>query len=202
MIDFEAQKRERAKIIQRTTLKTALYNPSWWSKHPFLDENYANVKGVPTAGERGIFKYYSFPIWETPANQYEELSFRMRVPHSWDGLTCPWFVAITAPTAAEDIGDKYQFQMEWQSGDIGSIIPDTVQETLTSEVTLINTDAFYGYIIAFEVDCTTMVRGQNVQWRLRRIAASTNEVTAEPAVLHWDTRWYINRLGTQSIQGY
>ena len=202
-INFDAQKREPSnKILTRTTLKEALSDPLWVSRPPFLDENYANVKGVPTAIERGLFKAYSFPIWSTPANQDEELSFRQRVSHSWDGVTCPWFVAITMSTGAEDIGDKYQFQMEWQSGDIGEIIPNTTAETLTSEVTIENTDAFYGYIIAFEVDCTTIVAGQNIQWRLRRIAASADEVTAEPAVLHWDTRWRMNKLGTESIQGY
>ena len=203
MIDFSQQKIDKLKrVIERTTLKTALYNPSWVSRPPFLDENYANVKGVPTAIDRGLFKAYSFPVWSTPANPDEELSFRQRVSHSWDGITCPWFVAITMPTGVEDVGDKYKFQMEWQSADIGEIVPDTTAETLTSEVTIVNTDAFYGYIIAFEVCAATLVSGQNIQWRLRRIAASANEVTNEVAVLHWDTRWHMGKLGTQSIQGY
>ena len=203
MIDFDAQKKEPStKILTRTTVQEALINPLWVSRPPFLDENYANVKGVPTAIERGLFKAYSFPVWSTPANQDEELSFRQRVSHSWDKVTHPWFVAITMPTAAEDIGDKYQFQMEWQSADIGEIIPTTTAETLTSEVTIEHTDAFYGYIIAFQVDCATLAPGQNIQWRLRRIAASANEVAAEVAVLHWDTRWRRSKLGTKSIQGY
>lgn len=174
----------------------------WISKHPFLDENYSNTKGIPTQIERGLYKGYSMDIWETPAKPFEELSFRIRVPHEWDGITCPWFVAITAPTGAEDIGDKYQFQMEWVAADIGEIIPDTITETIAYEVTIENTDAWHGYIIAFEIDCSTVVGGQNMQWRLRRIAASANEVTAEPVVFHWDTRWPINRRGTKSIQGY
>lgn len=203
MIDFDAQKRDPStRSITRTTLKTALTNPLWVSRPPFLDENYANVKGVPTAIDRGLFKAYSFPIWETPAQQDEELSFRQRVSHSWDGVTCPWFVALTMPTGAEDVGDKYQFQMEWQAADLGEIIPNTVADTLTSEVTIVNTDAFYGYIIAFQVCAAKLVPGQNIQWRLRRIAASANEVDNEVAVLHWDTRWRRNKLGTDSIQGY
>ena len=203
MIDFDAQKREPlTKTITKTTLKTALTNPLWVSRPPFLDENYANVKGVPTAIERGLFKSYSFPVWSTPANQDEELSFRQRVSHSWDRVTHPWFVAITMPTGAEDVGDKYQFQIEWQAADIGEIIPNTTAETLTSEVTIENTDAFYAYIIAFQVDCATLVPGQNIQWRLRRIAATANEVDNEVAVIHWDTRWRRNKLGTESIQGY
>ena len=179
-------------------------NPHWKSIHPFLDENYSNDKSIPTLVARGLFHAYSMDIWETPAKPYEELLFRMRVPHTWDGVTCPWLVAITAPSATEDVGDKYKFQMEWQSGDIGAVMPDTIQETLTSEVTLIagQNTAWFAHIIAFEVDCSTIVRGQNLQWRLRRIAASENEVTAEPVIFHWDTRWKMNKLGTNSIQGY
>jgi hypothetical protein len=174
----------------------------WRSKHPFLDENYSNEKGIPTQISRGLYKGYSMDIWETPAKPFEELSFRMRIPHSWDGVTCPWFVAITAPSGAEDIGDKYKFQMEWVSADIGEVLPDTTTDTIISEVSIINTSAWYGYIIAFEVDCTTMVSGQNIQWRIRRVAASENEVTNEPVIFHWDTRWKMKGLGTESIQGY
>ncbi|MCK4814687.1 hypothetical protein KA005_02865 [bacterium] len=179
-------------------------DPHWTSRNPFLDENYSNDKGIPTLINRGLFNGYSIDIWETPAKPFEELLFRTRVPHEWDGETCPWFVAITAPSATEDVNDKYKFQIEWQSGDIGAILPDTIQETLTSEVTLIagQNTAWFAHIIAFEIDCTTLFRGQNMQWRLRRVAASANEVTAEPVVYHWDTRWYMDKLGTKSIQGY
>lgn len=179
-------------------------NTAWVSEHPFLDENYSNDKAIPTMVNRGLFRGYSMDIWETPAKLFEELLFKMRVPHVWDGLTNPWFVAITAPSGDETINDKYQFQMEWQSGDIGAIIPDSIQETILYEVTLISGENVNGFahIIAFEADATTIVRGQNIQWRLRRIAASANEVTNEPIIYHWDTRWKISRLGTKSIQGY
>lgn len=179
-----------------------LKSKSWISKHPFVDENFANSQGVPTDVGRGLFRGYSMPIWSTPANQYEQLLYRIRVPHGWDGSTNPYFVAITATSGAEDIGDKYQFQLEWESEDILNIIPDTTAETLTSEVTLTTTDAWYANIVSFELTATTLVSGQNLQCRLRRIAASANEVTNEPVVFHWDTRWKMNRLGTDSTQGY
>ena len=182
--------------------KTPIVNPFWASIHPFLDENYSNDKSIPTQINRGIFYGYSMDIWETPAKPFEELLFKQRVPHTWDGSTNPYFVAITATTGVEDIGDKYKFQMEWQSEDILHIIPDTIQETLTSEVTLTTTDAWYANIIQFECDASTMVAGQNIQWRLRRVAASADEVTNEPVVFHWDTRWKMNKIGSISIQGY
>lgn len=176
----------------------------WKSVHPFLDENYSNTKAIPTMTNRGLFRGYLMDIWETPAKPYEELLFRLRVPHRWDGVTNPWFVCITAPSGDETADDKYKFQMEWQSGDVGAVLPDTIQETIVCEVTLVSGENANGFahIIAFEADATTLVAGQNMQWRLRRIAASANEVTADPVIYHWDTRWKLNKLGTDSIQGY
>lgn len=184
-------------------IPSPLYSTYWTSRAPFLDENNANDNGVPTQVERGLFKGYSFPIWSDPAQVNEELSFRIRVPHRWDGTTNPWFVAITAIPAAEDIGDKYKFQLEWQSADVGGIISATIQETLTDEITLTDGSAWQSEeILAFELTATTIARGQNVQLRLRRIAASSAEIAGEAAVFHWDTRWKMNRIGTVTIQGY
>lgn len=170
----------------------------WLSVPPFLDENSSNVANKPTLVIRGLFGGYSLP--EYAAN--EELLFRMRVPHEWDGVTNPRFVAITSISAGEDVGDKYQFQLEWQAEDILNIIPDTTAETLTDEVTVADGTAYYAEIINFELDAATIVAGQNIQLRLRRIAASASTVTNEIIVWHWDTRWKMNKIGTDSIQGY
>ena len=185
-------------------LEAPIYDPLWTSREPFLDENYSNEKGIPTQITRGLFKGYSMDIWETPAKPYEELSFRLRVPHEWNGITNPWIVAITAPSGNETINNKYQFRLEWQSGDIGSIIPDTIQETLTYEVTLINSEnvAWFAHIIAFKLTSNSLISGQNLQFRIRRIAASSNEVINEPVIFHWDTRWKFDKSGTESIQCY
>lgn len=165
---------------------------------PFLDENSSNIANKPTLIARGVFGGYSMPEYAVG----EELLFRMRVPFRWDGTTNPYFVAITSISAVEDIGDKYKFQLEWQSEDIDAIIPDTVQETLTDEVTVSNGNAYYAEIVSFELDATTIVSGQNWQGRLRRIAASAPSVSNEVIVWHWDTRWKMTRIGANSLMGY
>lgn len=183
-------------------LPSPLYSTYWTSRHPFLDENSINENNAPSQVARGLFKGYSMPVWTTPANQYEELCFRLRVPHRWDGTTNPWFVAIVSISAAEDIGDKYKFQLEWESEDYGNVIPATTQETLTCEITLTDGTAYYADIISFELTATTLDLGHCLQLRLRRIAASSLEVSNEPIIYHWDTRWKMNRIGTVSTQGY
>lgn len=172
--------------------------PYWTSYEPFLDENRANAQGKPTLIHRGVFSGYSLPEYAGG----EELYFRMRVPFRWDGFTPPWFVAITALSTIEDVGAKYKFQLEWCSSDIGSVVPDTIKETITNEVTVVNGAAHYAEIIQFELDPTTLVSGQNIQARLRRIEASVPSVGHEIEIFHWCTRWRMNKVGTVSIQGY
>lgn len=172
----------------------------WVSIHPFLDENTANVANKPTLVTRGLWGGYSLPHYAAG----EELMFRMRVPHLWDGVTAPWFVAITSISNAETIGHKYKFSFEWSSGDIGAVVPDTTVETLTDQVVIVDGTQWYAEIIAFELTPATLVAGQNIQARLRRIEADATFVASanEIVVWHWDTRWKINRLATSSIQGY
>ena len=173
--------------------------PFWKTYEPFLDENRANTQGKPTLANRGLFSGYSLPVWNS---DQEELYFRMRVPFRWDGTTKPWFVAITAPVGANDIGEKYKFQLEWVSGDVGEVLPDTIAETLTDEITLVDGSAYYANIIAFELTIATIVSGQKMQARLRRIASAATAIDGEVSVYHWATRWKMNKLGTTSVQGY
>lgn len=171
----------------------------WRSYEPFLDENSSNLQGKPTLIIRGLFKGYSLPI----GGVNEELNYRIRVPFRWDGTTKPWFVAISSTlTAGEAIGDKYKFQLEWSAADVGDVIPDTVTETLTDEITVLDSRGFFATIIAFEMCADCIVSGQNMQAKLTRIAASEPQVSNEIAVWHWCTRWLMNKHGTVSIQGY
>lgn len=175
----------------------------WRSYEPYLDENYANIKGKPEQINRGLFKGYAFPIWnDGPQDQYNELLFRIRVPFRWDGIENPYFCAITAISGAEDVGDKYKFQLEWVSKDVGYVLPDTVDETISWEVTVVDGTAWRAEIIVGQMDGTKLAAGENWQARLRRIAASGNEVTNNPVVFHWCTRWFMNKNGTESKMGY
>ena len=185
-------------VYNNLTVEDVIHNDYWVSATIFLDENTANIANKPSLVSRGLFSGYSLPEYASG----EELLFRMRVPHKWDGSTNPWFVAITSISANEDIGDKYQFQLEYASEDILHIIPDNGVENITCEVTVSNGSAYYAEIIAFELNTSTLVSGQNLQMRLRRIAASSSSVDNEIIIWHWDTRWHMDRFGTESIQGY
>lgn len=154
---------------------------------------------LPTYIYRGIRRGLSFPIY---ASVNENVLFTSRVPFRWDGSTNIHIYFISSTSGAEDVGDKYRFQLSWESSDVGDIIPATTTETLLDEVTLTTVDAFRSYILDFELTSTTIVSGQNIQFELRRVAASALEVTAEPIIWHWDARFKMNQISTTSESGY
>ena len=176
----------------------------WISREPFLDENLANVQGKPTLVKRGIFNGYSLPIWNAGGNVNEELQYRVRVPHRWNGVTAPGFYAISSLSVGEIVDSKYRFQVEWASKDVGHVIPDTTSGVMTCEVicSMGKNAAYYAQILAFEANPATMVSGQNLQLRVRRIAATADEVVNEIIIYHWDTRWKLDKIGKTSPSGY
>lgn len=173
-----------------------LNHTGWFSKEPFLDENAANTLGKPTAITRGVFHGYSLPI----DGGEEALHFRERVPFRWDGVTNPWFMAYTSILGAEDVDDKYKFQLTWAVSGAGIVIPDAIAETLTHETIIVDGTAYYPELIFFEIDAATIVSGQIIQGIFQRVASSLPEVANEIGVWHWDMRWKGNKVVTGDIR--
>jgi hypothetical protein len=159
----------------------------------------------PTEVYRGCDVGYSFPIY---AADDEELNFRMRIPSEWDGATDPQFGMMCTITGAEDVGDKFKFQLEWQTTTCGG---DTVMGTTTSncvsEQTIITggASAYTAYCVFFNIDTddatNPLIIGRMLQGRLRRIAASANEVTNEIAVWDWAIMWRTDKMfGAWSVE--
>lgn len=152
----------------------------------------------PTEVTRGCNVGHSFPIYNSDG---EELFFRMRIPARWDGTTDPQFGVLCTLTGAEDIGDKFRFQLEWQTTVCGgTAVMGTTTSSCVSEQTIISggTDAHTGYCLWFTMDAddgtNPIAVGEMLQGRLRRIAASSSEVTAEIAVWDWTTTWAVNKM--------
>jgi len=175
---------------------------------PNLIQKASKFLGVPTEVYRGCNVGYSFPIWNSGGNSNEELYFRMRIPNRWDGTTDPQFGVMTTITGAEDVGDKYKFQLEWQTTSCGG---DTVMGTTTSntvnEQTIITggAAAYTAYCVFFTLDAddstNPIVAGEMLQGRIRRIAASANEVTNEVIIWDWVTMWKTSKVfGTWSVE--
>lgn len=163
---------------------------------PNLIQKASKFLGDPTEIYRGCNVGYSFPIWNSGGNVNEELYYRMRIPARWDGTTNPQFGVAVSLTGAEDVGDKFKFQLEWQvTQGIGTSTIGTTTSNVVSEQTIITggNAQYSSYFIFFNItanDATNpLVAGNMLQGRLRRIAASSSEVTNEIAVWDWSTIW-------------
>jgi hypothetical protein len=158
------------------------------------------VSIVPTPISLGAFTGFSMPVYNADG---EELFFRMRVPYRWDGSTNPYFKIIVALSnaAGEDVGDKFQFQLSWNNTSVtGAIEADTV-DVLTETTIITDHSAQYStYSVVFEMDYDnaglqqTMVARNELVGRVRRIAASSLEVTGEIYDMDWITGWTVDKV--------
>ena len=157
---------------------------------PTLDQRSTLAGGTPTEVDRGAHTGYSMPIWSDPANKDEQLNFRLQIPERWDETTDPQVgIYISLGNGVEDVGDKFQFQLSWATSNCGGT--DTVDNTVssvTSERTVITggTAAYSGYCVWFTLDAddasNPIAAGNLLSCRLRRVAATANEVSNEPVV--------------------
>jgi hypothetical protein len=162
----------------------------------------ASTQIIPTPVAIGPWTGFSMPIWSADGDSaYEQLFFRLRVPQEWNGTTNSYFSLIVALSDLEDVGDKFQLQLYWNNTSVtGAIEVDGV--TQATETTIITSHAaqYSTYIVRFELDYDnaglqqTMVSGNNLVGRIRRIAATSLEVTNEVIILDWVSEWYINKL--------
>lgn len=149
--------------------------------------------GSPDEIYRGCNVGYSFPIFD---DDDEELYFRALIPTRWDGITNPQFEIVVTLMGAEDIGDKFKFQLEWQvTKGIGTVVMGETVSTCVSEQTIVTDGvaAYSAYRIIFTLDTddgdNPIVAHDMLQIRIRRIAASEDEVDAEIGVWDWSTYW-------------
>jgi len=161
---------------------------------PNLIQSAAKVAGVPTEVYQGLNIGYSLPIWTTPAGANEQLGFRMRIPVRWDGVTDPQVGICVTLSAAEDVGDKFKFQLEWQTTDKGNEMGTTTSSTTSEQTVLTGRAAAYDtYFVYFTLDANDvnnpLTAGIMLQARLRRIAASSSEVSNEIIVWDWAVMW-------------
>jgi hypothetical protein len=158
------------------------------------------VSIIPTPISLGAFTGFSMPVYNSDG---EELFFRMRVPYRWDGSTNPYFKMMAALSNAggEDVGDKFNFQFSWNTTSItGAIEADTV-DVLTETTIITDHSAQYStYSVVFEMDYDnaglqqSMVARNELVGRVRRVAASSLEVTGEIYVIDWITSWTVDKI--------
>lgn len=161
------------------------------SLRPSLDLASVGVNGKPTVESVGVFRCFSLPIWNDKANSDEELYYETRIPYRWDGVSNFIIPIQTSLSDIEDVGKKYKLQLAWESDDCGGIIPAT-SNNVEVEITVLagRNSQHDSYCVAFEIDYdidgegNEIKHGDLISGRLRRIAASSDEVSNEVFIRH------------------
>lgn len=163
---------------------------------PVMDvAKYIGGSSKPTYVTRGAVGGYSFPIY---ASDDEELFFRDIVPGRWDGSTswtCGLFVYLAS---AEDVGDKFKFQLshygdDGVSGTTGSSVVDVEVETA---VTTGHSAQYSNYHVVFTINASGAGYGSGwpINYRLRRIDAADPDITGEVVVKNWYCSYTVDKL--------
>ncbi len=165
---------------------------------PNLDQTTALAGGTPTEVTRGLNRGYSLPIWSSPAGVNEELSFRMRVPLRWDGITDPQVGLAVSLSAAEDVGDHFKFSLEWQTVNKGDVLGTTTSVCYSEQAVLAGrADAYDIYFVFLTLDASDannhIQPNHMLQCRLRRIDATDPDVSNEIIVWGWAAMWAVDK---------
>jgi len=152
------------------------------------------ANGVPTRVTRGIFQGFSLPIWSTPANQNEELYSCQCIPVGWDGsANCTLYVGGWIDTA--NVNKNFQLGASFENWSTGDVIPITSTDVDVETSTGAVGAQYTAYKIAFTIDSSGFTTGDALGVRLRRIAATADEIAGEFVVEGMVLVYAVDKLG-------
>lgn len=150
---------------------------------------------VPTQVILGAHKAYSLPIYQA---DNEELYYSIRVPNRWDGTTAPIIIFGGWIVTAQDPTKNFKLQASWNNFSIGDVVSDALTDIETQTAT--GVAAQYKTFVSMHTvaDASGITSGDNLAIRLRRIAASADEMEEEFAVQGAAVRFLCDKLGAAS----
>jgi len=180
-----------ALLLRQAQAITALYQLEF---RPTLDFTRITGPGQPTMVTRGIVDGFSLPTYA--AN--EELFYNICVPNRYNEASdIRVHVDCYLDTANTD--KNFQLQLEWEHFTIGDLVPNTIN-TLTVE-TPTGTAAQYKsfqvlFTLDYDIDGADVVSiDDKLNFRLCRIAASSDEIAGEVVVTHVGVLFLCDKIG-------
>lgn len=139
--------------------------------------------GVPTKVTFGAIKAFSLPVWNSDD---EELYCCDCMPYDWDGVTDP-IIGVGCGTILANDSKKFQLRLSVATWDIAANeqAPASFADYDTETETGASAPVRRTYLSNHTLDASALglASGQPVEMRLRRIAATSDEITGELAVL-------------------
>jgi len=157
----------------------------------------AKIAGVgkPTVVYRGPFRGFSLPTYAAD----EEVFFM--IPHileRWNGVS-DFTVHIHGYLDTANTAKKFKLQLSWNHTMFEGLVPGTFND-LTDETTTGTWAQYQSFTVDFTIDYdidtpTVILPGCVVACRLRRLAASSDEIAGEVVVAGIDIDYHIDKVG-------
>lgn len=160
-----------------------------------FDHTTVSAHGKPTSVFRGIHAGFSLPIYSA---DNEELFSCKSAPLSWDA-TADIIMYIGCYLDTANTGKKFKLQLSWGDADLGN------NEVLSAGSTDIEVETNTGTALqykGFKIPFTMATvaagtsNGYKLGFRLRRIAASADEIAGEVVICGIAMKYLVNKLGT------
>ncbi len=174
-------------------------SPKLLTLRPEINIDEIKKQLVPEQTQIGVAFGYSMPIY---AADHEELYFKQHTLHRWDEASDIRVKAIVCLANAEDVGDKFKFQLSWQHIPQDGVVPVTSHDVEVEQTILTGRNGQYAvYVLTFTVDYdidgvgNEVKAGETLNARLRRIAAAAPQITNEVIVLDWIVEYQRDKFG-------
>jgi len=174
-------------------------SPKLLTLRPTINIDEIKKQAVPVQVQRGVFFGYSLPIYDA---DHQEVYCNQRVPYRWDGSSNIRVNIHILLSGAEDVGDKFNFQLSWEHMPCDIVAPDTSNDVPIETTVLIDrNEAYDEYCVTFTIDYDIDGEGNEIKvdellgMRLRRIAATESEVTNEIILLGFDVEYQRDKFG-------
>jgi len=144
----------------------------------------------PTSVYRGMYAGWSLPIFN---NDDEELYACECVPPDWDGSS-DFAIHIGCWLDTANSGKRFKLRLSYSSHSDGEVVPDTATD-VDVETETGDAAQYAYYFVEFTVPAGDVSSDDVFGVRLRRIAASSDEIAGEVVVEGFRMRYVSNLIG-------
>ena len=164
---------------------------------PDLDYTTITAQGKPTQIARGVIHGYSLPIY---AADNEELFLENHIPHRWDEES-NILVHLHCYLSVANDTKNFNIQLSWEHFTAGDIVLATSNDVEVETATGALAAQFQSYHVEFIIDYDIdvgdpIISTDEFHMRIRRIAATANEIAGEIVVTHIGVVYLIDKLGS------
>ena len=170
---------------------------SWIELRPDFDFSIVRSHGVPTQIERGVYTGFSLPIYSA---DHEELFFEICIPQRWNRESDIDVHVYCCLSQAEDT-KNFNLELCWEHITVGTdVVPVTCNSVTTETATGATAAQYQTYVVEFTIDYDidagdAIIEDDLLGLRIRRLAASANEIGGEIIVLHTGVIFQRNKVG-------